>query len=82
MSNHVCLADGYRLPSNPTMLRGAPVLVNRSVTHDTRALLRPEAWARQPILRLTAAPAATVPATPPATAAANTPTRAALRPVR
>ena len=74
---------GTGLPSNPTMLRGGPMVVNRIVIHDTPGL----DWAgstpeRQPTLRLIAAPAAIVPATPPATAAANTPARAALRPVR
>ncbi len=73
-------ADGYRLPSDPTMLRGGSTLVNRIVTHDTRPAV--PGVGRQPTLRRIAAPAATVPATPPATAAANTPARAALRPVR
>ena len=72
-------ADGYRLPSNPTMLRGGSMVVNRIVIHDTPGR---DASKRQPTLRRIAAPAATVPATPPATAAANTPARAALRPVR
>ena len=76
-------ADGYRLPSNPTMLRGGSMVVNCIVIHDTPAstgcVVAP---LPQPTLRRIAAPAATVPATPPATAAANTPARAALRPVR
>ena len=75
-------ADGNRLSSNPTMLRGGPTLVNLIVSHDTRPWSRCSASMPQPTLRRIAAPAATVPATPPATAAANTPARAALRPVR
>ena len=76
-------ADGYRLPSNPTMLRGGSTVVNRIVSHrHPRPGRACSASVPQPTLRRIAAPAATVPATPPATAAANTPARAALRPVR
>ena len=75
-------ADGYRLPSNPTMLRGGSTLVNQIVSHPTRPVFGCSGPMPQPTRRRIAAPAATVPATPPATAAAKTPARAALRPVR